>query len=318
MNFDSRFFQKKRITERQKLFFTLVIIPILFVPVIVLISIEDVEAKDYTGNEVLKRSVWFKVATNHTVSVEYADCFDQGGSMYGCGMQPTNANEFRVFQFRTESNVEAPYNATILYADEQKSVWTLQYNASSPSDPRLLVNGTVLSGIALNNQNFTEGGSIWNYLGGAQANQIELNAQGQTADNFTVYYPQNNNTEFATLGRSIEGNYLNNFTKIIKEKILGWYEHYNPTPERADKLIDLLENDQDTLYRIILKKLLNQFDDSQADDVKKYGKQLLLAYKEKFTIPEIVEKIENKVRNDTGDSFGSGDNPNIGVEPPAT
>lgn len=276
-------------------------------------TIEDVEARDYTGNEVLKRSIWFKVATNHTVSVEYASCFDQGGNMYGCGMQPTNANELRVFQFRTESNVEAPYNATIVYADEQKSVWTLQYNASSPSDPRVLINGTILAGVQIENQNFTEGGSIWNYLVGAQVNQIELNGQGQTADNFTVYYPQNNNTEFATLGRSIEGNYLNNYTKAIKEQLLGWYEHYEPTQERADKLIDLLENDRDTLYRIILKKILNQFDESNPEDVKKYGKQLLLAYKEKFTIPEIIEKIESKVKSDTGYSFGSGDTNATGV-----
>lgn len=260
-----------------------------------------------------------KVATNHTVSVEEASCFDQGENMYGCAFRPTPANEFRVFQFRTESNVEAPYNATIHYADERSSFWTLQYNASSPADPRVLINGTQLQAIALNGQNFTEGGTIWQYntaQGGF--NMVELHAQGQTATNFTVYYPQNNNTEFAKLGRSIEGNYLNNFTKIINEKILGWYEHYNPTRERADHLIDLLENDRDTLYRIILKKILNQFDESNPEDVKRYGKQLLSAYKEKFTIPEIIEKLENKVRNDTGYSFGAGDNPNIGVEPPET
>ncbi len=198
---------------------------------------------------------------------------------------------------------------TLTHITEQGVRFTFQH--AGVDDVRLLVNGSQLLDVQVGGINQTEGAGVWTYTGG-NFNRIDIMEENV----IILFFPQNNNTEFATSGRVIEGDFLNSFTKLQKERIHGWLEHYNINQDKQDKFINLLNNDRQKLYEIILKIVLDRFD-SVPQQIKDFGKAVLQAYKENNSIELIIDDIENKVSLDTGRN-DTGNVPNAGRIPNPT
>jgi len=238
------------------------------------------------------------------VSLESISCSDDGNQIFGCFIEPTVANQKRGYSARAVSGNFPTYNLTLTYIDEQQARFLVERTLLNPVlDARILVSGTVLNGVAIDGTNIVLG-TRWTYLPLQSANRIDILAGSQ----LTVFLEQNNNTEFATKGRLLEGNFLNDLPLQAKQRIFGLLEHFNPSPGRVDKLIDLLENSKLKLYEIALKMILDRFENLDEPQVKNYGRVLVEAYQEEFTIKNIIDKLENKTRLQFG-SNGAGDNP---------
>jgi len=210
----------------------------------------------------------------------------------------------RGYSARTEASGELPYNMTLVYVDEQQAKFTLQFGAGSPSDPRIFVNGTILDGVALDNTNVTEGGNFWTYTAG-NVNRIDVHNAVGTAQNFTVYFPQNPDTAFATQGRLLEGNFLNTLTTEQEEIFYSYLELYNPSSTVIAELITDLKVDQQKAYEIIGK--INKTGIYTADtSLQKGGGFFKDLYKSSTSIDDFYDNLLQKVR-DTADQVIIGD-----------
>ena len=271
--------------------------------------VPQAEGRDFSNVQINVRNVWYKVVDQ--VSLESISCDDDGSQNFGCVLEPTMANEIRGYSARAVSTNFPVYNVTLTYIDEQKASFLVERTKVNPvNDVRIIINGTALNGVQINGINRTLGDARWQYLTPSNVNRLEI----QSASTFTVFLEQNNNTQFATKGRLLEGNFLNVLPLQAKQRIFGLLEHFNPSPNRVDKLIDLLQNEKLKLYEIALKIILDRFENLNEVQVKDYGRKIVQAYQEEFTIDDIIDAIENKVRQQFG-SNGTGDSPDHGVEP---
>lgn len=253
--------------------------------------------KTFENKEVTLRSVTYK--TGGVIVVEDAQIVDEGGNTFGLTMNPTVANENRGYSARTVSQVESPYGMTLMYVDEQRSTWTIQ-NDGSTTDPRIFVNGTQLDVVQVNGVNITEGAGngIWTYTAGNQ-NRVNLFLGPTLATDITFYFPQNNFTEFATIGRTLEGNHLSGHSIKVIYKILNYLEPFNPNPDKLGKLEKLLVDDKEKLYNILLKVFKNKFD-SNPSKMKQAAKVFLDRYKEAKNdgnLDQFYQDIRQKIRN---------------------
>jgi len=251
--------------------------------------------------EALDNGNFFKFASQ--VAVEKLTCIF---SLDVCVIQPTFANENRSFEpIPNPSN----YNLTLVYIDELKANFT---TFPQVNNVRIEINGTELLTVTLDNVNITEGGGgDWIYIGALNINRIEVNQR----TNFTVYFPQNADTAFATHGKSLEGNFLNNFTKIEFERIQGLAEHYNLSEININRIINFSTIDLQKAYEIAGKMKLELGFFTPDTNLTKAGIAYVNGIGNATTFAEIFDKIEFEIRNQTG-SGGAGDNPNFGVEPP--
>ncbi len=139
-------------------------------------------------------------------------------------------------------------------------------------------------------------------------NKLTLNATA----NIIAYLPQNVDTEFATHGRSLEGDFINNFTKLQREHVLGWVEHFNIPQSVQDQLFDSALIDGQKTYEIAGKMKLGFFGNDPS--TISAGTAYVKAVNGSTTFLEIFDKLEEEVslatgRNDTGNV------PNAGKEP---
>ncbi len=262
-----------------------------------------VEARNISQvQEALDNGNFFKFASN--VAVEKLTCIF---SLDVCVIQPTFANENRSFEpIPNPSN----YNLTLVYIDELKANFT---TFPQVNNVRIEINGTELLTVTLDNVNVTEGGGgDWVYIGAQNINRIEVNQR----TNFTVYFPQNADTAFATHGKSLEGNFLNNFTKTEFERVFSLAEHYNILSENIQRIINFTTIDQQKAYEIAGKLKIPQGFLTPDANLTKVGQAYVDGIGNSTTFAEIFDKIEDRIRNETG-SGGVGDTPNFnqGGEP---
>jgi hypothetical protein len=133
---------------------------------------------------------------------------------------------------------------------------------------------------------------------------------------FKIFLPQNSNTEFATFGRTLEGDFLNNFTKSEFDRVQGLAEHYNLSRDNINRIINFTTIDGQKAYEIA-GKMIVPLGFSPEGNLTKAGQAYKDGIGNSTNFAELFDKIEQRIRNETG-SGGFGDNPNFGVEPPAT
>jgi len=225
-------------------------------------------------------------------------CGDDADQIFGCKIQPTVANEFRIYSARAIGDNFATYNFTVNYVDEQKINFTITRTLISPeNNVRFIINGTQLAMVTIDGVNQTLGAN-WIYNAGQQFNRIDI----LDKNIFGVYFPQNNNTQFATLGRSIEGNFVSSFDDKKYEKFVNIIELFNPDTTKASKLLNLLKDDREKIYHIILKVLLDKFD-VNADVVKKSIRNYLDHYNTEANIDNFLNKLETFTRSKIPDNL---------------
>ena len=223
-----------------------------------------------------------------------------------CVIQPTFGNENRSFEPIPNPN---NYNLTLNYIDELKANFTI---FPQVNNARIIINGSQLLTVTLENVNITEGGGgDWIYIGAQNINRIEVNQR----TNFTVYFPQNAETIFTTHGKSLEGNFLNNFTKIEFERVQGLAEHYNLNEININRIINFSTINLQKAYEIAGKMKLQLGFFTPDVNLTKAGQAYIDGIGNSTTFAEIFDKIEQRIRNETG-SLGAGDDPNHGVKPP--
>ncbi|MCZ6582786.1 MAG: hypothetical protein O6761_06420 [Thaumarchaeota archaeon] len=252
--------------------------------------------------EALSNGNFFKFASQ--VAVEKISCLF---ALDVCIIQPIIINENRSIEpVGNPSN----YNLTLTYIDELKANFTI---FPQVNNVRIEINGTQLVTVTLDNVNVTEGGGgDWIYIGAQNVNRIEVNQR----TNFTVYFPQTPDTAFATHGKSLEGNFINNFTQIEFDRIHGLAEHYNILSANIQKIINFTTIDQQKAYEIALKLKIPQGFITPDSNLTKVGQAYIDGIGNSTTFAEIFDKIEQRIRNETG-SGGAGDNPDFGIPPGA-
>ena len=266
---------------------------IIILSALVLIPSSVFAFKTFENQQVTIREVTYK--TGSLIAVEDAICGDDGANVFGCKFQPTIANEFRGYSGRTVSGVQSPYTLQLNYIDEQKAVFTIQNTITL--DPRLIISGSQLDRVEMNGANVPLG-TLWVYNSVQQFNRINLFEGVTLANSLTVYFPQNNFTQFATQGRLIEGNFVNNLSRDDIDKFVSILELFNPDSKKLDRLIDILENDREKIYNIILKSLLNRFQDTD----NKRGDALrhfLDLYRNEPSLISFLNKLESHTRTVT-------------------
>lgn len=202
--------------------------------------VPQAEARNISNvQEALSNGNFFNSASQ--VAVEKISCLF---SLDICVIQPTFGNENRSFEpVGNPSN----YNLTLNYIDELKANFTI---FPQVNNVRIEINGTQLVTVTLDNANVTEGGGgDWIYIGALNINRIEVNQR----TNFTIYFPQNDDTAFTTHGRSLEGNFLNNLTTDQEEIFYNYLEFYEPNSKILGEIIPDIKNDQQRAYEIIGK-----------------------------------------------------------------
>lgn len=249
--------------------------------------------KTFENQQVTIRSVTYK--TGGLIVVEDANCINQDVNTFGCFIKPTIANENRGYSARTSSGVELPYDITLNYIDEQKAEFSLAYRVGSPLDPRIIINGSTLANVQLNGVNIPLGGAIWVYNSANQFNRIDLFQGATRANTLTVFFPQNNFTSFATQGRLLEGNYVSTLSDQRIEKFFNLIEFWNPDTNKLDKIINILKTDKEKLYHLILKVLLNKFEDNP-QKVKDAIRFLFDYYRNDNNLNTFFNNLEQRVR----------------------
>jgi len=129
-----------------------------------------------------------------------------------------------------------------------------------------------------------------------------------------IFLPQNSLTNFATFGRTLEGDFLNNFTKTEFERVFSLAEHYNLSPENIQKIKNFTTIDNQKAYEIAGKMLVPLGFTAQAN-LTQAGQAYIDGIGNSTTFAEIFDKIEQRIRNETG-SGGLGDDPTFGDAPP--
>jgi len=127
-----------------------------------------------------------------------------------------------------------------------------------------------------------------------------------------IFLPQNADTTFATFGRTLEGDFLNNYTKIEFERVQGLAEHYNLLPSNIATIINLATIDKQKTYEIAGKMKLELGFFTPDTNLTKAGIAYINGIGNATLFAEIFDKIELEIRNETG-SGGAGDNPDFGL-----
>lgn len=195
------------------------------------------------------------------------------------------------------------FNITLNFINEQLVVFDVEPDQQAEFELEIVIVTQNLTAIEVNgvNQTITFPSSTMN--------KVVLDA---VITDFKLFLPQNSNTEFATFGRSLEGDFLNNFTKIEFERVQGLAEHYNLLESNIDQIINFTSLQGNKAYEIGGKMFLTSSGFTSESNLTKAGQAYIDGIGNSTTFAEIFDKIEQRIRNETG-SGGAGDNPDFAV-----
>jgi len=166
------------------------------------------------------------------------------------------------------------------------------------------IEGSKLQALHVNGINHT-----FTFLG--NNNKLNIAKEEGTPNNVTALFIPTPDIQFATHGRSLEGNFLNNFTKVEFDRVHGLAEHYNLSEQNINKIIELTKIVGQKAYEIAGKMIIPLNFTTEAN-LTKAGNAYINGIGNATTFAEIFDKIELEIRNQTG-SGGAGDDPNHGV-----
>ena len=213
-------------------------------------------------------------------------------------------------------------NVTVTEITETRIVFSF-FNPTANKDHQLIINGSQLAGVFADNVSITEGSvaetSTWNF----DATVLPFFGQTNTivfdnnVVNGTITFPSTTETDFAIFGRSLEGNYINNFTSDEFGRVQGLAEHYNLLETNIDNIINFTTIDGQKAYEIAgkLKLGLDFTPDANLTDA---GQAYVDGIGNATSFAEIFDKIEQRIRDELGSGSSAGDNPNHGERQPET
>jgi len=224
-------------------------------------------------------------------------------------IQPTFANEEREIKFvvgNATGNIPF-FNITISEINENQIFFEM-IPVGIAESVEIEIEGAKLFEIHVNGINHT----FTFTTQGAGNNKIVIDDIETTPNNVTAFFVQSPDIEFATHGRSLEGDFINNFTKLQREHVLGWVENFNVPFAVQDQLFTSTVIDGQKTYEIAGKMKLGFFGNDPL--TISAGTAYVKAVNGSTTFLEIFDKLEEEVslatgRNDTGNV------PNAGKEP---
>ena len=168
-------------------------------------------------------------------------------------IQPTFANEEREIKFvvgNATGNIHF-FNITISQINENQIFFDM-IPVGIAESTEIEIEGAKLFEIHVNGINHT----FTFTPQGAGNNKIVIDDIETTPNNVTAFFTQTPNIQFATFGRSLEGDFINNFTAIEFARVHGIAEHYNLSNENIRKIIDFTTIDGQKAYEIAGKMFI--------------------------------------------------------------
>ncbi len=226
-------------------------------------------------------------------------------------IQPTFANENREIKFvvGNATGLITFFNITISQINENQIFFDMLPVGIAES-VEIEIEGAKVQALHVNGINHT-------FTFSAQGNgvsKIVIDDIETTPSNVTAFFVPTNDIQFATFGRSLEGDFINNFTKDEFDRVQGLAEMYNLLEVNIDKIISLTTIDRQKAYEIAGKLNLG-LDFTPESNLTKAGQAYIDGIGNSTTFAELFDQIEERIRNETG-TGGVGDDPNFGVEPP--
>jgi len=271
-------------------------------PIIVLISIEDIYAEDISnqnGTITCLTTCTFEVGTN--ISAENFS-FEIDNIL----IQPTFGNEVRKLKFELEDIDTPDFMATFTIINEQIIIIDVIPDQSN-AKLKFNIDGSQLVAVEIDGVNRT---LTFNPVG---SGETEVEFTDEPFGIMKIFLPQNADTRFATFGRTLEGDFLNNFTNIEFARIHGIAENYNLSNENIRKIIDLTTIDGQKAYEIAGKMFI-PIDFTPEANLTKVGQAYIDGIGNSTSFAEIFDKIEQRMRNETvteeGNVPNAGKNPN--------
>ena len=165
------------------------------------------------------------------------------------------------------------------------------------------IDGSLVDGVEIDGVNRT---ITFNPVGSGES---EVEFVDEPFGIMKIFLPQNANTEFATFGRTLEGDFLNNFTTDEFNRVFSLAEHYNLSLENIQKIKNFTTLDGQKAYEIAGKMFVPLGFTPQAN-LTQAGQAYIDGIGNSTTFAEMFDKIEDRIRNETG-SGGVGDTPNF-------
>jgi len=192
------------------------------------------------------------------------------------------------------------FNITLNFINEQEVHFDVDPDQQAEFELEIVVVTANLTAIEVNgvNQTIT--------FPSANTNKVVLDA---VITDFKLFLPQNANTEFATFGRTLEGDFLNNFTTDEFNRVFSLAEHYNLSNENIQKIKNFTTLDGQKAYEIAGKMFVPLGFTAQ-NNLTQAGQAYIDGIGNATTFAEMFDKIEDRIRNETG-SGGKGDTPNF-------
>ena len=225
-------------------------------------------------------------------------------------IQPTFANEEREIKFvvGNATGVITFFNITISQINENQIFFDM-IPVNQFESVEIEIEGAKLFEIHVNGINHT-----FTFTPQGQGNnKLNIPKEEGTPNNVTAFFTQTTDIEFATHGRSLEGDFINNFTKLQREHVQGWVEHFNLAKSIRDQIFNSAIIDGQKTYEIAGKLKLGFFGNEPL--TIDAGTAYVKAVNGSTTFLEIFDKLEEEVslatgRNDTGNVPNAGRNPN--------
>jgi len=226
-------------------------------------------------------------------------------------IQPTFANEEREIKFvvgNATGNIHF-FNITISQINENQIFFDMLPVGIAES-VEIEIEGAKVQALHVNGINHT----FTFTAQGAGNNKIVIDDIETTPNNVTAFFTQTPNIQFATFGRSLEGDFVNNFTKIEFDRVQGIAEHYISS-ENVRKIIDFTTIDGQKAYEIAGKMFI-PIDFTPEANLTKAGQAYIDGIGNSTSFAEIFDKIEQRMRNETI-TDDTGNVPNAGKSPPS-
>jgi len=225
-------------------------------------------------------------------------------------IQPTFANEEREIKFvvgNATGNIPF-FNITISEINENQIVFDM-IPVGIAESVEIEIEGAKLFEIHVNGINHT----FTFTAQGAGNSKIVIDDIETTPNNVTAFFVQTPDIQFATFGRSLEGDFVNNFTEIEFARVHGIAENYNLSKENIQKIRDLTEIDGQKAYEIAGKMIIPLGFTPEAN-LTQAGQAYVDGIGNSTSFSEIFDKIEQRMRNETV-TDDTGNVPNAGKEP---
>ena len=218
-------------------------------------------------------------------------------------IQPTFANEEREIKFivGNATGLITFFNITISQINENQIFFDM-IPVGIAESVEIEIEGAKVEALHVNGINHTFTFSAQ----GAGNSKLVVDDNETTPSNVTAFFVQTPDIQFATLGRSLEGNFTNTLTNEQNEIFYNYLELYNPETTTISEIVVDIKTDLQRVYEIIGKINVTGFYDSTNPNLEGGGGHYKDLYLNSTSITDFFDNLLQKVR-DTVDLVIVGD-----------